>query len=230
MLSTQRHDRRSRRQVRFRLESLDDRLVLSAGAGGAAAEAVVHHPVADDAHLPRRPDVLGHGRPLRCGTTCPRHSSRSTASTRTRAAAAVSPPACWAAGRSRSAAPGSTCSSRSPSPPPSTRSSPVSGRTGYTSSGPCRTTVWPKACCRSPRCRPRSNSRRTCGRLPRRARDNSIATRTDGPGSAFISGGRPVHDRRAPIGRSPCRSRCRSSISPPGDPSLCAFGRIDEWR
>ena len=63
MLSTQRRDRRIRRQARFRLESLDDRLVLSAGAGGAAAEAVVHHPVADDAHHTRRPDVLGHGAP-----------------------------------------------------------------------------------------------------------------------------------------------------------------------
>ena len=40
MLSTLRRDRRTRRHAQFSLESLDDRLVLSAGAGGAAAEAV----------------------------------------------------------------------------------------------------------------------------------------------------------------------------------------------
>ena len=40
MLTTLRRDRRTRRQAQFNLESLDDRLVLSAGAGGAAAEAV----------------------------------------------------------------------------------------------------------------------------------------------------------------------------------------------
>ena len=53
MLTTQRHDR----QARFLLESLDDRLVLSAGA---AAGAVVHHPVANHAHHKLRPEVLGH--------------------------------------------------------------------------------------------------------------------------------------------------------------------------
>jgi hypothetical protein len=66
MLTTQRHDRRVRRQARFLLESLDDRLVLSAGARGAAAEAVVHHQAADHAHLyhhSRRREVLGHGLP-----------------------------------------------------------------------------------------------------------------------------------------------------------------------
>jgi hypothetical protein len=51
MLTTQRHDR----QARFLLESLDDRLVLSAGAA-----AVVHHPAANEAHHTRRPEVLGH--------------------------------------------------------------------------------------------------------------------------------------------------------------------------
>jgi hypothetical protein len=39
MLTTLRRDRRTRRQANFRLESLDDRLLLSAG-GGAVAEAV----------------------------------------------------------------------------------------------------------------------------------------------------------------------------------------------
>jgi hypothetical protein len=64
MLTTQRRDRRVCRRARFLLESLDDRLVLSAGAGGAAAEAVVHHQAADHAHLDhhsRRREVLGHG-------------------------------------------------------------------------------------------------------------------------------------------------------------------------
>jgi biotin operon repressor len=37
MLTTLRRDRRARRQANFTLESLDERLVLSAGAGGAAA-------------------------------------------------------------------------------------------------------------------------------------------------------------------------------------------------
>jgi hypothetical protein len=36
MLTTQRHDQRTRRQARFELECLDDRLVLSAGGGGMA--------------------------------------------------------------------------------------------------------------------------------------------------------------------------------------------------
>jgi hypothetical protein len=39
MLATLRRDRRARRQAHFDLESLDDRLVLSAAAGGAAADA-----------------------------------------------------------------------------------------------------------------------------------------------------------------------------------------------
>jgi hypothetical protein len=65
MLTTQRHDRRARRRAQILLESLDERLVLSAGAGGAAAEAVVHYPVANRAHLhhARARDVLGHGSP-----------------------------------------------------------------------------------------------------------------------------------------------------------------------
>jgi hypothetical protein len=64
MLTTQRHDRRVRPRARFLLESLDHRLVLSAGAGGAAAEAVVHDQAANHAHLyhqSRRREVLGHG-------------------------------------------------------------------------------------------------------------------------------------------------------------------------
>jgi hypothetical protein len=40
MLTTLRRDRRTRRRADFNLESLDDRLVLSAGGGGAVAEAV----------------------------------------------------------------------------------------------------------------------------------------------------------------------------------------------
>jgi hypothetical protein len=50
MLSTERRDRRARRQARLHLESLEDRLALSAGAGGATAGAVVHHPGAHHAH------------------------------------------------------------------------------------------------------------------------------------------------------------------------------------
>jgi hypothetical protein len=46
MSTTQRRDRRICRHARFHLESLDGRLVLSAGAGGAAAEAAVHPQVA----------------------------------------------------------------------------------------------------------------------------------------------------------------------------------------
>jgi hypothetical protein len=40
MFTTQRHDGRIRRRARFLVEPLDDRLVLSAGFGGAAAESV----------------------------------------------------------------------------------------------------------------------------------------------------------------------------------------------
>jgi hypothetical protein len=42
MLTTQRHDRRVRRQAGLLLEPLDDRLLLSGGARGATAEALVH--------------------------------------------------------------------------------------------------------------------------------------------------------------------------------------------
>ncbi len=69
MLTTQRRDRRVRRQTRLVLESLHDRLVLSAGALSAAAEAVVHHPAADHSllqqndHHTRRREVIGHGSP-----------------------------------------------------------------------------------------------------------------------------------------------------------------------
>ena len=69
MLTTHRHDRRVRRQTRFLLESLDDRLVLSVGAWSAAAEAVVQHPGANHAqlhqydHHTRRGKVPGHGSP-----------------------------------------------------------------------------------------------------------------------------------------------------------------------
>jgi hypothetical protein len=50
-MTTQRHDRRACRQARFLLESLDDRLVLSAGVSGAAAAAVAHHPSAHHAQI-----------------------------------------------------------------------------------------------------------------------------------------------------------------------------------
>ena len=50
MLTTQRHDRRVRRQAGLLLESLDDRLLLSGGARGATAEALVHHQPANHAH------------------------------------------------------------------------------------------------------------------------------------------------------------------------------------
>jgi hypothetical protein len=40
MFTTQRHDGRVRRRARFLLEPLDDRLVLSAGLGGAVFESV----------------------------------------------------------------------------------------------------------------------------------------------------------------------------------------------
>jgi hypothetical protein len=69
MLTTQRHDRRARWRAQLLLESLDERLVLSAGTGGAAAEAVVHSPVANQAHFHHRAhhsrgrEVLGHGSP-----------------------------------------------------------------------------------------------------------------------------------------------------------------------
>jgi hypothetical protein len=71
MFTTQRHDRRVRRQTRFLVESLDDRLVLSGGALSAAADAVVHHAVVEDAQLHQhdqnnRPrEVLGRGLPAR---------------------------------------------------------------------------------------------------------------------------------------------------------------------
>jgi hypothetical protein len=49
MFTTQRHDRRVRRQAGLLLESLDDRLLLSWGAPGATVEALVHHEPANHA-------------------------------------------------------------------------------------------------------------------------------------------------------------------------------------
>jgi hypothetical protein len=49
MFTTQRHDRRVRRQAGLLLESLDDKLLLSFGARGAMVEALVHHEPADHA-------------------------------------------------------------------------------------------------------------------------------------------------------------------------------------
>jgi hypothetical protein len=49
MFTTQRHDRRVRRQAGLLLESLDDRLLLSWGARGATVEALVHHEPANHA-------------------------------------------------------------------------------------------------------------------------------------------------------------------------------------
>ena len=66
MLTAQRLDRRVRPQVRFLLESLESRLVFSAGVGGATAGAVVHHLVADHAHIHQqahRGERPGHGAP-----------------------------------------------------------------------------------------------------------------------------------------------------------------------
>jgi hypothetical protein len=66
MLNTQRHDRRVRRQAGLLLESLDDRLLLSGGAAGATAAAVVHYQPANDAHRDHRispREVLRDGSP-----------------------------------------------------------------------------------------------------------------------------------------------------------------------
>ena len=68
MLTTQRHDRRVRRQAGLLLESLDDRLLLSGGAPGATAEAVcmINRPATRnrDHHISPR-EVL-RGRIARC--------------------------------------------------------------------------------------------------------------------------------------------------------------------
>ena len=50
MLTTKRHDRRVRRQTGLLLEPLDDRLLLSGGAQGATAEALVYNQPAIHAH------------------------------------------------------------------------------------------------------------------------------------------------------------------------------------
>jgi hypothetical protein len=66
MLTNQRHDRRVRRQAEYLLESLDDRLVLSAGARSAAADVVLHDQAANHTHLYRNSrsgEVPGHGSP-----------------------------------------------------------------------------------------------------------------------------------------------------------------------
>ncbi len=66
MLNTHRHDRRVRRQAGLLLESLDDRLLLSGGAAGATAAAVVHDQPASDAHRDHRispREVLSDGSP-----------------------------------------------------------------------------------------------------------------------------------------------------------------------
>ncbi len=55
MLTTDRHVRRGRRQAGLLLESLDDRLLLSGGARGATAEAVVHDQPAS--HAQRYHDI-----------------------------------------------------------------------------------------------------------------------------------------------------------------------------
>ena len=66
MLTTHRHDRRGRRQAELLLESLDERLLLSGGAEGATAEALVHDQPAShaqvDHHISPR-EVLRHGSP-----------------------------------------------------------------------------------------------------------------------------------------------------------------------
>jgi hypothetical protein len=50
MLTTQRHDLRVRRRAGLLLECLDDRLLLSWGARGATAEALVQHQPANQTH------------------------------------------------------------------------------------------------------------------------------------------------------------------------------------
>jgi hypothetical protein len=50
MSTSRRHDRRIRRKAWFHLEPLDDRLVLSVGAGVAVTQATVHHRMASHAH------------------------------------------------------------------------------------------------------------------------------------------------------------------------------------
>lgn len=64
MLTNPRHDRRVHRQTQFFLESLDARLVLSAGPLSAVAEAVVHHPAADLVHRNRRRKDIDHRLPF----------------------------------------------------------------------------------------------------------------------------------------------------------------------
>ncbi len=49
MMTTQRRDRRVHRQAALPLESLDDRLLLSGGAAGTTAAALVHNQPANDA-------------------------------------------------------------------------------------------------------------------------------------------------------------------------------------
>jgi hypothetical protein len=66
MLTTHRHDRRARQQAGLRLESLDDRLLLSGGFLGATANALVHDEQSSHAQLshdisPR--EDLRHGSP-----------------------------------------------------------------------------------------------------------------------------------------------------------------------
>ena len=121
MLTTQRHDRRVRRQAGLLLESLDDRLLLSGGARGATAEALVHHQPANHravTTISACARFSGTDRPLRCRATFLQHSDRSTASTRTKSAIAAPRQASPPTGCSPSAASESPCESRWRSPPP----------------------------------------------------------------------------------------------------------------
>jgi hypothetical protein len=66
MSNSQRHDRRVRRQAGLHLESLDDRLLLSWGAQGATAEALVHDQSANHAqryHMISPREARGDGLP-----------------------------------------------------------------------------------------------------------------------------------------------------------------------
>ena len=92
MLTTTRRDKRNRRQASLTLECLDERLVLSAAAAGAAAGAVMTH---HEARLAQhRGAVTKRGwpagpPPTRCRR--PRLRSRSAATLRPRRSASTSP-------------------------------------------------------------------------------------------------------------------------------------------
>ena len=93
MLTTHRHDRRGRRQAGLLLESLDDRLLLSGGAGRDGRGCSALSTGQPRAPLPPYQPARGSRGPIaRCaaGQRVLQHSGCSTASTRTKAATAAS--------------------------------------------------------------------------------------------------------------------------------------------